>query len=69
MDLELQKIEKHFDEIENYPTQIEIENLVLDKLFSYFGTCSIWNRETSIYIDFDKAKNKSELLAEYLPLL
>ena len=70
MDLELQKrIEKHFAEIENYPVQIEIKNLALDKLFSYFGTCSIWNRETSIYIDFDKAENKSELLAKYLPLL
>ena len=69
MDLELQKIEKHFDEIENYPIQIEIKNLVPDELFSYFGTCAIWNDETSIYIDFGKVENKSKLLKNYLPLL
>ena len=56
-------------DFENYPIQIEIENLVLDKLFSYFGTCSIWNHNTSIAIIFGDIENKQELLIDYLPLL
>ncbi|MDE6658315.1 MAG: DUF2262 domain-containing protein [Oscillospiraceae bacterium] len=71
MDLELQKIEKHFAEIENYPIQIAIENLkpYIGNLFPHVGTCAIWNNETRIYIDFDEAENKLELLKNYLPLL
>lgn len=70
MNLELQKrIEKHFAEIENYPIQIEIKNLEPDELFSYVGTCGIWNGETRISIDFGKVENKSKLLKNYLPFL
>ncbi|MDE7121787.1 MAG: DUF2262 domain-containing protein [Oscillospiraceae bacterium] len=71
MNLELQKIEKHLAEIETYPVQIAIENLVPDKeeIFSYIGTCAIWNDETRISIDFGELENKSELLKNYLPLL
>ncbi|MDE6658325.1 MAG: DUF2262 domain-containing protein, partial [Oscillospiraceae bacterium] len=52
--------------------QIAIENLepYKEELFSYVGTCAIWNGKTRVSIDFDEeVENKSELLAEYLPLL
>lgn len=49
----------------------EIGNLEPDKddIFSYIGTCSVWDNAVDINIDFGNAENKQELLAEYLPLL
>jgi len=57
----------HFEEIQNFSEQIEIQKLSREEngYYSFTGVCTIWGEETEIDITFDEDAE----LSEYLPLL